>query len=74
MHENKYTNMMGAFLVGTIAGVTAALLLAPDSGVRTRRKLRRKLEDAGERMADTGKELADNCRELRERTVTAIGA
>jgi len=73
MCENKYTNLVGAFLVGTIAGATAALLLAPESGARTRRKLRRKLEDAGERMADTGRELADDCRELRERTVTAIG-
>lgn len=74
MCENKYTNLLGAFLVGTISGAAAALLLAPDSGLRTRRKLRRKMEDAGERMIDTGKELVDSCRELRDRTVTAIGA
>ncbi len=74
MCENKYTNMLGGFFVGTIVGAATALLLAPDSGVRTRRKLRRKAEDAGERMIDTGKELMDNCRDLRDRTVTAIGA
>lgn len=74
MCENKYTNMLGGFFVGTMVGAAVALLLAPDSGVRTRRKLRRKAEDAGERVIDTGKELLDNCRELRDRAVTAIGA
>jgi gas vesicle protein len=60
--------MVAVFLLGSIAGATAALLLAPQSGERTRRKIRRRVENAGDSIMDAGKDLVDNCEDLYQRT------
>jgi gas vesicle protein len=62
------------FFVGVTAGAAVALICAPQSGARTRRQLRRGLEDAGDYLKDAadtisghaeryvkqGREIADN--------------
>jgi gas vesicle protein len=48
-----------AFGVGVVAGATVALLYAPQSGERTRRQLRRTLEDAGDSLDDARDFLRD---------------
>lgn len=56
------------FLLGAAAGAAVALLLAPASGARTRRRLVRKGEQAGDYLISTGKSLLENCEELYERS------
>ncbi|MEJ2336883.1 MAG: YtxH domain-containing protein [Gemmatimonadales bacterium] len=62
-------------LVGALLGAGAALLLAPESGKRTRRRIRRSAEDltdaAGDTLqtvADDAKRLADDARRAAERS------
>jgi gas vesicle protein len=49
-----------AFGVGVAAGAALALIYAPQSGARTRRQIKRVVNDAGEYIKDT----ADNVQEL----------
>jgi len=56
------------FLLGAAFGAVAALLLAPASGARTRRRLARKGEEVADYLIDAGKELVDKCEDLYERS------
>ena len=56
------------FLLGAAIGAVAALLLAPASGARTRRRLVRKGEEAADYLIHAGKELVDKCEDLYERS------
>jgi gas vesicle protein len=47
-----------------VIGAAVALLVAPQSGARTRRVLRRKGEDTAAYVVDAGKELAERCEDL----------
>ena len=44
------------------------MLLAPTSGARTRRRLRRRGEKVADYLIDAGKELVDKCEDLYERS------
>ncbi|MHB8301442.1 MAG: YtxH domain-containing protein [Acidobacteriaceae bacterium] len=48
-----------AFGVGVGAGAAVALLYAPQPGDRTRKQLKRGLEDATDRIQSTAEELSD---------------
>lgn len=50
--------------LGALAGGVAALLYAPQSGVQTRKKLRRGIEDAGEALEEAGDYLRDQAEYL----------
>lgn len=54
---------MGRFLtalgIGAAAGAAIALLYAPQAGAKTRRQLRRGMEDASERIRDTAGTVGD---------------
>ena len=52
------------FLTGFAVGSTAALLLAPSNGRRTRRQIVRKVEDTQDYLTDLGEELIDRGQEL----------
>lgn len=74
-----------AFTVGVGAGAAVALLYAPQSGEKTRRQLRRGIEDAGDYLRDAadnisesaekyvkrGKEIADNVVDTASNAYTA---
>jgi gas vesicle protein len=63
-------------LLGTAIGAIAALMVAPASGARTRRTLRRKGEDVADYVidiVDAGKELADRCEHLYKRSGQLVG-
>ena len=47
-------NYWFAFGVGVTAGASIALLYAPQTGVKTRKQLRKGVEDAGEYLEDAG--------------------
>jgi gas vesicle protein len=56
------------FLLGAAVGAAAALLLAPASGARIRRRLVRKGEEVADYLIDAGKELVEKCEDLYERS------
>jgi len=64
MNETKAGDRVAFLLLGTAIGATVALLLAPESGARTRRALRRKGQDAADYIVDAGKELTERCEDL----------
>ena len=54
------------FLLGAAVGATIALLTAPASGSRTRKRLARKSDEAADYLIRSGKALVDKCDELYE--------
>lgn len=71
---------LAALLIGAAAGALAGLLLAPESGDKTRKKLNRTandilydLEDAWEASAEKIKELADEAVEEIEKYSKKLG-
>ena len=47
------------FTIGVAAGAAAALLYAPQTGEKTRKQVRRKLEDASDYVKDTADTIGD---------------
>jgi len=56
-----------AFSVGVVAGACVALLYAPQSGERTRRQIRRNVEDAGDYLRETAEEVQERAQEYVKR-------
>ena len=67
MSDTNAGDRAGFFLLGAAIGAAAALLLAPESGARTRRRLVRKGEEVADYLIDGGKELVEKCEDLYER-------
>src|SRR5258707_4172907 len=65
-------NYWFAFGVGVVAGATIALLYAPQSGARTRRQLRKGVEDAGEYLEEAGDYLKDQAERLSNEGQKAV--
>ncbi len=55
--------MLAGSLIGGLAGATAMLLLAPQSGKRTRAKLQRQSHELREQAADTVGDAVDQARD-----------
>jgi len=55
------------FLSGAVLGAAVALLLAPESGEHTRRKLARQAERGRKTLMESGQEIFERGRELYER-------
>jgi gas vesicle protein len=68
MKDTRAGDRIAFFLLGTAIGAAVALLVAPESGARTRRTLRRKGQDAADYVVDAGKELAERCEDLYKRS------
>jgi gas vesicle protein len=62
-----------ALAIGAAAGATVALLYAPQSGERTRRQLRRSVEDANERIRDTAGTVGDCATKYYKKSREAVG-
>lgn len=68
MSDTRAADRAAFLLLGAAIGAAAALLLAPESGVRTRRRLVRKGEEVGDYLIDAGKELIERCEDLYGRS------
>lgn len=64
MSDTRAGDRVAFFLLGAAVGAAAALLLAPTSGARTRRRLVRKGEEVADYLIDAGKELVEKCENL----------
>ncbi len=62
-----------AFGIGVVAGAAVALLYAPQTGLRTRRKLRNQIGDAGDYLEDAGNYLKVQAERLSQEAQVAIG-
>ena len=68
MQDNRAGDRAAFFILGAAIGAATALLLAPASGARTRRRLVRKGEEVADYLIDAGKELVEQCENLYERS------
>jgi gas vesicle protein len=68
MSDTRAGERAAFFLLGAAIGAAAALLMAPASGARTRRRLVRKGEEVADYLIDAGKELVEKCEDLYERS------
>ena len=68
MSDTKARDGVAFFLLGATIGAVTAMLIAPASGARTRRRLRRRGEEVADYLIDAGKELVDKCEDLCERS------
>lgn len=72
--QTAYTTWMLCFLAGGLAGASAALLLAPQSGEATRGAMHRRLRET----ADSARGLKDRAlrrsREVRDEAARRVGA
>ena len=68
MRDTRAGDRAVFFLLGAAIGAAAALLMAPASGARTRRRLVRKGEEAADNLIHVGKELIEKCEDLYERS------
>jgi gas vesicle protein len=57
-------NNIGWFVAGAVAGMTAALLLAPQTGKRTRRLLADKTQQGRDAVAETGQDVVDRSKDI----------
>jgi gas vesicle protein len=68
MSNTRAGDRAAFFLLGAAIGAATALLMAPASGARTRRRLRHRGEEVADYLIDAGKELVDKCEDLYERS------
>ena len=68
MSDSRSGERTTFFLLGAAIGAGVALLTAPASGARTRRRLVRGGEAAADYLIDTGKELVEKCEELYQKS------
>src|ERR1035441_7825246 len=73
MSDTRAGDRAAFFLLGAAIGAAAALLMAPESGAQTRRRLVRKGEEVADYLIDAGKELVEKCEDLYERSGELVG-
>jgi gas vesicle protein len=65
-------NYWFAFGIGVTAGAAIALLYAPQTGTKTRKQLRKGVEDAGDYLEDAANYLKEQAERLSKETERAI--
>src|ERR1039457_3018230 len=73
MSDTRAGDRAAFFLLGAAIGSAVALLMAPASGKRTRRRLARKGEEVADYLIDAGKELVEKCEDLYESSGELVG-
>ena len=66
-------NFWLAFGIGVVAGAGVALLWAPNSGAKTRRQLRKGIEDAGDCLGKAADEMKSQVEKIGSGTQEAVG-
>jgi len=72
-HNGSSSRAAICFFCGTALGAGVALLLAPQSGRRTRRMIHRKAEDGRDYLTKVGRDLSDKVSDLSDRGAEFAG-
>jgi gas vesicle protein len=70
---NNVLKFWAVFAIGVAAGAAVALIYAPQSGAKTRRQIRRGLEDAGDYLQDAADTLGDHAEKYVKRGKDIVG-
>ncbi|HUO31811.1 MAG TPA: YtxH domain-containing protein [Bryobacteraceae bacterium] len=62
--QDQLASNIGWFVVGTVVGMTAAILLAPQSGKKTRHFIAGKTQQGKDAVTETGKDVYDRSKEM----------
>ncbi|MGA2589783.1 MAG: YtxH domain-containing protein [Bryobacteraceae bacterium] len=62
--ENQFASNLGWFVAGTVVGMTAAILLAPQSGEKTRKFISDKTQQGKDAVTETGKDVYDRSKDI----------
>jgi len=62
--QDNLANNIGWFVAGAVVGMTAAILLTPQSGKKTRQIISDKTQQGKEAVTETGKEVYDRSKEM----------
>jgi len=65
--EGQLADNIGWFLVGAVVGMTAAILLAPQSGKQTRQFISDKTQQGRDAVTGAGKDVYDRGKDLVEK-------
>jgi gas vesicle protein len=68
-HEGQVFNFLTGLVLGAFIGAGAALLTAPQSGRRTRRKIKRAASGVRENAGDRWEDLADDVKDRVDEAV-----
>jgi len=64
VQENQLANNIGWFVVGAVVGMSAAILLAPQSGKQTRQFITDKTHQGRDAVTETGKDVYDRSKDI----------
>jgi gas vesicle protein len=64
---NHILKFWAVFAIGVGAGAAVALIYAPQTGEKTRKQIRRKLEDAGDYLKDASETLGEHAEKAVKR-------
>jgi gas vesicle protein len=62
--ESQLASNIGWFVVGAVVGLSAAVLLAPQSGKETRQFITDKTQQGRDAVAETGKDVYERSKEI----------
>jgi gas vesicle protein len=62
--QDQLANNIGWFVAGAVVGMTTAILLAPQSGKKTRRLIADKTQQGKDAISETGKDAYDRSKEM----------
>jgi len=62
--QDQLVNNIGWFVAGAVVGMTAAILLAPQSGKKTRRFIADKTQQGKDAVVEAGKDVYDHSKEM----------
>ena len=68
-YQTPYSTWALCFLAGGLAGASAALLLAPQSGRDTRKAMRRQLQESTDSARGLRDRAVDSARDMKDRAV-----
>ena len=72
--DSRFVLVAGiAFLTGILLGTGLGLLIAPQSGTRTRRQLKNMVEDAGDRVTEFAEDAKETVTDMVARGKKIVG-